>query len=122
MTAQRLAGATARGSALALVGLAAACALSWSLPAAFGVLAGGALGLIPIVTWAMIAGPLFAAKRAGWLWTAALLSAKLAIYGVVLYALVTQQRVDALAFAIGLLVPHLVMAWKAARAPQKVTA
>jgi ATP synthase I subunit len=122
MTAQRLAGATARGSALALVGLAAACALSWSLPAALGVLAGGALGLIPIVTWAMIAGPVFARKRPSLTFVALLLAAKLAIYGAVLYALVTQQRVDALAFAIGLLVPHLVMAWKAARAPQKVAA
>lgn len=122
MTAQSLAGATARVSAFALAGLAAVCALSWSLPAALGVLAGGALGLVPIVTWAMIVGAFLKGPRVGWVRPTLLFAAKLAIYGAVLYLLVTQERVDTLAFAIGLLVPHFVMAIIATRAPRRAVA
>ena len=74
-----------------------------------GFLAGAGMGLLPIVTWAAMVGPMV--RRGSGILVAIIMLGKLAIYGVLLVALVGGGRVNPLAFGGALLMPSFVMAW-----------
>ncbi len=97
-------GAVLAGAATAIAGL----------PAAAGVAAGLALGLLPIVSWAFLLKPLLE-ERGVWLFAAITLG-KFILYAAALYQLVLVPRVPAAALGAGLLLPHLVLAAAALRA------
>ena len=90
------------GAALFSVAAAGALLLlGQPLSFAGGLLLGAALGAVPFVSWAWIAARGFSTSRARVL-AVVLLAGKMALYGAVLYLLVTRPVVSPVAVLIGI--------------------
>jgi len=85
--------------------------------AGLGVLAGAALGLVPVLSWAWAIAPLMRGSgRSGWL-VAALMLGKVILYGGALYLLIWSRRVHVPSMAMALLIPHAALAIAAMARP-----
>ncbi len=118
MTAQALVSKTTKAAVVCAAALAALAWLGGQPMAAVSLIAGVALGLVPIVSWGLLVGPLFEGRGALLVIVASLTKIILVVGS--LYYLVSQKRVDAVTFAAGFLLPVAIMA-TLALVPQPTT-
>ncbi len=85
-------------------------------PFAGGLLLGAVLGAVPFASWTWIAGRGFSTRRARVL-AALLLAGKLALYGGVLFLLVTRPIVNAVAVMVGITLTSFVVVAASLLAP-----
>lgn len=91
-------------AALLLAALGAALAIRPTAPVLAGLGVGWALGLAPLASWHWAAARLAAGR------VVALFVAKLALYGAVMYFLISQGRIDPIAAGVGMTLMPAVLA------------
>lgn len=104
---------TTRTSLILAAAASSLLTLAGGFSHAAGFAAGALLGLLPVWTWSLLLGRAERTRDA--VRFALITAAKLAVYGLALWALVFTPRVGVAALAAGLLLPHLVMAVAACR-------
>jgi F0F1-type ATP synthase assembly protein I len=105
-------------SAIVLVLAASFCFALWPPKVAIGLLAGGAIGLIPFLSWALLARCFAGTAGARALGLVALV-AKLGLYAALFYALVTRELVNPAGVMAGITLVAFTFALGALAVPQR---